>query len=192
MPSSVPSIKIQKSFTFKGAPTVWSNRYHFSGGTPSSDANWKLLADAIVNLEKTIYNGSVTIVGMVAYAAGSDVPVSSKAYSTVGTLGGTGLDCPGECVALGRWSTSARSVKNHPIYAFSFWHGVLHLAGGGNQDKLDTTQKTAMGVYAAGWVSGITAGGITAVRATAGGHTTTGDLVEEWITHRDFPPTTSV
>jgi hypothetical protein len=49
-----------------------------------------------------------------------------------------------------------------------------------------------MGVYAAGWISGITAGGVTAVRATPQGAVCTGQLVEEYVTHRDFPPSTSV
>jgi len=61
-----------------------------------------------------------------------------------------------------------------------------------NYDKVDTTQKTAMNTYAAGWVSGITAGGVTAVRATPAGHVATGVLIEQWITHRDFPPSSSV
>jgi len=191
--STVPSIKIQKTMNFKGASHVWSNRYHFTGGTPSSDANWKLLSDAIVNLEKTIFVSNVTIVGMVAYAAGSEVPVSSKVYSTAGTLTGPSVPCPAECVALARWSTASRSSKNHPIYAYSYWHAV-HSSGGvpTNYDKVDTTQKTAMNTYAAGWVSGITAGGVTAVRATPAGHVATGVLIEQWITHRDFPPSSSV
>jgi len=111
MSSTVPSIKIQKTMNFKGASHVWSNRYHFTGGTPSSDANWKLLSDAIVNLEKTIFVSNVTIVGMVAYAAGSEVPVSSKVYSTAGTLTGPSVPCPAECVALARWSTASRSSR---------------------------------------------------------------------------------
>jgi len=190
--SSLPSIRVDKSFSFKGGPHVWSNRYYFSGGTPSSDANWKLLFDAVVNLEKTIFDGGVTIVECVGYAAGSDVPVSFKTYSTAGTATLSGAAAPGEVCALARFSTTARSTKNHPIYAFSFWHGAVVQTGATNKDKLDNAQKTAMTTYANGWISGITAGGVTAVRATAGGHTCNGALVEQFVTHRDFSPTTSV
>jgi hypothetical protein len=91
-----------------------------------------------------------------------------------------------------RFSTSARSVKNHPIYAFSYYHDVLMLSGTSNMDLLDTTQKAALSSWASDWVSGITAGGITAVRSTPSGHDVTAAIVEEFITHRDFPPTTSV
>jgi hypothetical protein len=91
-----------------------------------------------------------------------------------------------------RYSTSARSTKNHPIFAFNYVHGVHRGSGATAWDLVDSVQKTALGTYAAGWVSGITAGGVTAVRATPSGHSATGYLVEEYITHRDFPPSTSV
>jgi hypothetical protein len=192
MASTLPSLKVMKTFGFKGGTAEFSNRYHFSGGTPADGAAWTAFSDAVVLIEKTIYSGRATIVKTIGYAGGSDVPVFSKTYSTPGTLGGAGVPVPGECVALGRWSTPARSTKNHPIYAYSYWHSVSRFSTGTNYDLLDSTQRTAMQTYAAGWVSGITAGGITAVRATAGGHTVNGSIVEEYITHRDFPPSTSV
>lgn len=189
----VPSVRVDKKFKFKGGDHVWSNRYFFSGGTPSSDANWKLLFDAIVNIEKTIFDLNTSIVQCVGYASGSDVPVSFKTYSTAGTGSFTGANTPGEAVALARWATTARSSKNHPIYAFSYWHGVIaNDTTYALKDSVVGSQKTAMTTYANGWVSGITAGGVTAVRATMGGHTCNGALVEEYITHRDFRPTTSV
>lgn len=190
--ASVPSVKVIKSFDFKGAPTQWSNRYYFGGGTPSSGSNWDLLFDAIVNLEKTIFKTNVTIVECVGYESGSDIPVRSKTYTTSGTCAATGNRCPGECVALARFSTAARSTKNHPIYGFKYWHNVLQTDGTTNYDQVASGQQTAMQTYANGWVSGITAGGVTAVGSTPSGHAFTAALVEQWITHRDFPPSTSV
>jgi hypothetical protein len=190
--ASVPSVKIIKQFLFKGQTHRWSNRYYFNGGTPSSGANWDALFDAVVLVEKTALKATCTIVEAVGYEAGSDIPVRSKTYTTVGTNGDTGPITPGECVALVRYSTGARSSKNHPVYAFSYYHGVCSVDGANNYDKLGTTQKTSHQTYANGWVSGITAGGITAVRATPTGHACTAALVEQWITHRDFPPSTSV
>jgi hypothetical protein len=190
--ASVPSVKVVKQFLFKGQTTRWSNRYYFTGGTPSSGANWDSLFDAIVLIEKTCLKDSCTIVECLGTAAGSDVPVRSKTYTTLGTNAVVGPITPGECAALVRYSTNVRSAKNHPVYCFSYYHACVAVDGATNQDKLATGYKTPLQTYANGWVSGITAGGVTAVRATPTGHAVTAALVEQWITHRDFPPSTSV
>jgi hypothetical protein len=60
-------------------------------------------------------------------------------------------------------------------------------------DKPIAAQRTAIGTYASSWITGFSDGGsVTAVRSTPAGHTATGYLAEEYITHRDFPYTTSV
>ncbi len=145
-----------------------------------------------MNLEKTIFSSVVTIVQAIGYDAGSDVPVASKTYTTTGTHTMAGTRAPGEVAALVRYSTAARSVKNHPIYAFNYYHDCDMQNTPGLEDKIANVYKTALGTYAAGWISGITAGGVTAVRATPAGHACTGYLVEEFATHRDFPPSSSV
>lgn len=192
--AATPSIKVTKSFTFKGGVRHWSNRYHFSGGTPPDSTHWTTLSDAVVNAEKAIFNSPVTIIGTTGYAAGSDVPVFSKVYTTAGTLtpGANDRLAPGECVAIARWSTAARSTKNHPIYCYSYWHGCFYL-NTATVDTLATTQKTAMSTYAASWITGFSDGGsVTAKRSSPAGHDATGQIVEEWISHRDFPYTTSL
>jgi hypothetical protein len=130
----------------------------------------------------------------VGYAAGSEVPVRQKVFTTVGTQSGTGGQVvPGECAALVRYATAARSTKNHPIYLFNYYHQVLAPATGTpHQDELLAAQKTNLGTYAANWISGFSDGTITAVRASPQGAAATGYVVEEFLTHRDFPYTTSV
>lgn len=184
--AATPSIKVTKSFLYKGSTRTWSNRYHFNGGTPADSAHWTTLSDAIVTAEKATLLNNITIVGTVGYAAGSDVPVFSKTYSTVGTMaGGTGIITPGDCAGLIRYSTTARTPKNHPVYLFNYYHGVLRDAAGA--DLVYASQKTLMQTYASQWITGFSDGTITAVRAGPNGATATGSLVEAFLTHRDFP-----
>lgn len=190
--AATPSVKVVKQFNFKGATRLWSNRYHFNGGTPSDDTHWHTFFDAIVAAEKAIYDSTqfgLTITECIGYAAGSDLPVSSKSYTQAGTgaFSSTGAMAPGECAALCRWSTTARSSKNHPVYLFNYWHAVHWQTSGSNPDKIETAQQTAMQTYANSWISGFSDGTLTLVRSGPNGATATGSTVEQYLTHRDFP-----
>lgn len=182
-----PSLKVTKSFGYKGTTKLFSNRYHFNGGTPADDSHWHALMDAVVAAEKHIYDSTVTIVEAVGYAAGSDLPVSSKSYTTAGDATLTfGTRVPGEVAALLRYSTTARSVKNHPIYLFNYFHGFDSDTSTSNENILPG-QKTLLEAYADAWMAGFSDGSITAVRAGPKGATATSRLVHAYLTHRDFP-----
>jgi hypothetical protein len=193
--ATVPSVKILKTFPFKGGVRTWSNRYYFAGGVPADDTHWNTLFDAIVAAEKLLHSGTTTIVQANGYLAGSDVAVALKTYSTLGTTGiaANARKAPGEVAALTRLSTSARSTKNHPIYCFSYMHGVyVNDVDDSHVDLLDATQKANMLTYANAWISGFSDGTHTLTRCSPAGHLCTGAIVEEYVTHRDFPPTRSV
>lgn len=186
-PSTTPSVKVTKTFTYRGSQREFSNRYHFNGGVPADLAAWYALMDAIVLAEKSTMPNSVTIVACTGYLAGSELPVASKTYTTVCT-GAFSLfeESPGQDAALIRYATTARSSRNHPIYLFNYYHATGSQNGNG-PDLVNLAQKVALEAYADAWLAGITAGGLTAVRAGPHGATATARQVKPNITHRDFP-----
>lgn len=192
--AATPSLKVIKSFAFKGGTRQYSNRYHFLGGTPADATHWHTLMDAVVLVEKTTISSGTTIVEAVGYAAGSDVPVATKTYSTAGTLTPVSgyNQAPGEVAALLRFSTNARTTKNHPIYCFNYFHNVFLHSPTTDADVLDANQKTAITTFGTDWVSGFSDGTITATRASPNGAACTGAIVEQYVTHRDFPHTPSL
>jgi len=48
------SLKVTKSFAFRGGVREWSNRYHFDGTTPADSGHWTTLSDAVVTAEKAM------------------------------------------------------------------------------------------------------------------------------------------
>jgi hypothetical protein len=120
------------------------------------------------------------------YAGGSEVAVFSKNYAQAGTATGmTGPPQASECVALGRWTTAKRSTKNHPVYLFSYWHGVYTVSLP-SVDGLDTVQKGFMQTYMSAWVTGFSDGAVTHKRSGPDETLATGGAPEIYVTHRDF------
>jgi hypothetical protein len=192
--ASTPSIRIVKTSPFKGGSRLWSNRYHFLGGTPADAAHWHTLMDNVTAAEKATLNIDSQIVEALGYAAGSDVPVATKVYALTGTsaVSSAFANCPLEVAALIRWSTAARTTKNHPIYLFSYMHATYISTTAADQDHLHSVAKSQYATYATSWITGFSDGTITATRAGPNGQAATGSLVEEYVTHRDFPYSTSV
>lgn len=180
-----------KTFTYRGVLKSFSNRYHFDVGTPSDSTHWTTLSDAVVTAEKALYptvaQGGARIIETFGYAAGSDNPVFSKTYATEGTLSATGFNAaPGDVAAIVRYSTSARTSKNHPLYLFNYYHGVSVTAIPSTADQMLASQRSAMQTYAAAWIAGFSDGTNTYHRCGPQGDLATGSLVNLLLTHRDL------
>lgn len=190
--ATAPSIRIDKQFTYRGVLTTYSNRYHFSGGTPPDSTHWTTFADAVTAAEKAIHflvaSGGSKIINAVGYAGGSEIPVFQKTYALDGTgsFGGF-VAAPGDAAGLIRYSTPDRSSKNHPIYCFNYYHGVGTSGVFATKDTLIATQATAFGTYAAAWIAGFSDGSTTYHRSRPNGNAVTGSFVEPLLTHRDLP-----
>lgn len=181
-----------KEFTYRGVARQFSNRYHFSGGTPADSSHWTTFSDAVVTAEKAIFNAEsadgAKIIATVGYEAGSEIPVFNKTYATDGTLGqGSALGNPGDVAFLVRYSTNARSSKNHPIYLFNYYHACLAQGSQAFNDQMNGPQRTAAQTYASSWISGFSDGTHTLKRSGPNGDDATGSLVELLVTHRDLP-----
>jgi hypothetical protein len=185
-PPTHDSIRVWKQFTYEDAPKLWSNRYFISAAAPSGQHVNAM--DAVCNLEVAIYPSVVEIVKAEYIQAGSDLPVNEKTYTLTGTFAAANMQgTPGDCAAVVKYTTSQRTSKNHPIYLFNYYHGVVCNATL-PADHLHAAQKTAIEAYAQDWVNGITYGGGAGVLLRCGprGAIALSRSVDQYIRHRDF------
>lgn len=181
-----PSIRIIKTSPWRDQTAHrWSNRYHFNGGTPADATHWGNLKDAIILVEKFLYKNDVHIVEAIGYAAGSDVPVYDWTGSVAGANGVSEDEGPGELAGLLRYSTTARTSKNHPIYLYNYFHAQRR--NDADFQKISDECIGRLNTFAADWISGFSDGTNTYVRSGPNGATATGSVVDPYFRIHTFP-----
>lgn len=119
------------------------------------------------------------------YPAGSDIPAATKTYTTTGTAAVTGIGQERQVCSLARYTTTAKTSRNHPVYLFNYYHGAQMSSS--VPDDIDTSARTLITTYATAWVSGFSDGTTTHSRAGPNGATAVSGACELFLTHRDFP-----
>jgi hypothetical protein len=129
-----PSITIIKRFTFRGKDEEWSNTYHFTGTTPTGDAGWKTLADAVIASERTCYTQLHKVVRAYGYEAGNEHAVAAIYYDQAplsplpGTLTYSNTDGSvqaGDAALWLRSNTGIRGSNGKYRYLRKYFHGVI-------------------------------------------------------------------
>lgn len=158
------SIRIDKSFTYRGSPEKFSNKYHFNGSNPANSTEWKAITDALVAQEKTLFPVGTTIIYAAGYTSDTGPAVYTRDFTVspdtpvAGTLVTTGaVETPGDDAFWARWWTGQYDSRGKKIYLRKYWHPAYITSG--NPDQLFSGQKTAASTFAALMISGLTVTG---------------------------------
>lgn len=116
------------------------------------------------------------------------MPVWSETLDLAGTgdFDSSDIAQVGDVTALIRYATDQRTSKNHPVYLFNYYHAAMREDG--TSDSLSTQQKSTLETLATDLTDGTWSDGTNTLhRAGPNGAVATGFLVEQYLTHRDFP-----
>jgi hypothetical protein len=177
----------------RGDVELVTNRFHFNGGTPANGAAWDTLFGNIIDALRACLIGEAVFKQADGYAAGSNVAVRTTTYNRAGNIAAVGADSnmlPGFCCALLRWSTTARTSKNHPIYLYSYVHGVCDNGGSATtSQQLDSLQLAALQDFAQTfWETGFSDGTNSYTRAGPNGTSATDSEVDQYVRSHDLHP----
>jgi len=151
-----------KQFTYRDDPTEeWGNTYHFDVPPPSTSANWKILADALIAEEVKCFASTSRVIR--AYGYDSDdahaASVWSYDYLVAGTPSpgtivppGGGAKVAGDQAGVFWAKLPVMNSKGKPIYLRKYFHDCY--VSTTDIDKLHANQKGYYETFAGKLVGG--------------------------------------
>jgi len=141
-------LTLVKRFTYRGdSGEEWSNQYWLSAPIPTTSAEFKAQADALIGLETECYAPTSKVVAAYGYAQYETDPKAEYigsvwAYDyalageeSPGKLTSAAHPMAGDQVGLLSWQTDRKSAKSKPIWLRKFFHdGFVDLT---NKDHID-------------------------------------------------------
>lgn len=184
------SIRLDKTFSYRGSGEKWSNRYHFDGSNPADATEWTAICNALVTAEKAVLPSNTSIVYVAGYTSDTGAAVFTRDYSVspdspvTGTFSSANPRAPGDAAAWIRWWAGQYNSRGKKVYLRKYFHGV-YTSGAATPDTLDSSQKTAMGTFGALLMNGLTVSGYSTRHiADKDGHAAQSYNVVTYITTR--------
>lgn len=187
-PPTRVGVKVNYTFSWRGATQDWSQLYHFTGDTSWTDqTHFDTFAVNLWNAIKIGIPTRVTCTTMTAYNAGSFLPVFSHSISaTGGYTDTTNPQAPGEACMLWRFTTDQRTTKNHPIYLFKWFHG-MQTDGLTSPDTLRNGIRTTAAGSITSLLAGLSDGTNTRIYCGPRGAVAQTGIVNTQLHIREFP-----
>lgn len=160
------SIVIAKSINYRGAPEIYTNKYHLEGTTPTTLAEARTLLRAIWSSERGALGANTKLTGGSFYVAGNEAARfmfdatnmgGTTAENSGGITSNTGEGTPGDAAVWVRWGTTERNSKNKPIYLRKYFHGFPTEADG---DIPAAAVRAALAAHGAKMYDGTLPGGM--------------------------------
>ena len=181
------SIKWRIQSPYQGGTKIWSTTFHVTGGDWQDATHFNTFADNMEAYIRPLVMTRSTLIDATGYNGGSSLPVFSKAYNLAGTQSpGASWFAPLEVCILLRFTTDARSSKNHPIYLFNYIHDVYPNAAS-TPEVPDSSLKTTWTSRCGTFITGLTDGSLTRKRCGPNGAVAQTGAAETYLVHRDFP-----
>jgi hypothetical protein len=155
---------VVKSFPYRGVAEEWANVYHLSVGAPGSPADWRTMADGLINAESAVLDTTTTVERVLCYEDTNNPAVytyelADFAGVVTGTYspGSTGYLAPGDSAAWIRWDTGRLSSKGKKVYLRKYFHPAI-ISNAGEPDGIIAGWRTLADAFGGECLAGMTGG----------------------------------